>query len=62
MNAGILREGNDQRDTGMAALNAKGSIDAELLPHQQKVTRQTAGQTAVTQKGVSGMANEQMVR
>jgi glutathione synthase/RimK-type ligase-like ATP-grasp enzyme len=35
MDAGIVRDGNNRRDTSMVALSAAGQIDATFLPHQR---------------------------
>jgi hypothetical protein len=60
MGAGVLREGDNRRDTGMMALSAGGSIDAELLPCQPQVTRRVGDQTVIVQKEISGMGTPQM--
>jgi hypothetical protein len=62
MDNGVTRHGENQRDTGMVALNTAGRIDAELLEHQKEVTRKENGRTVVIKKGVSGMGTERMLR
>jgi hypothetical protein len=60
MGAGVLREGDKRRDTEMVALSARGTVDAEFLPHQPQVTRRAGDQTLIVQKGISGMGTSQM--
>jgi hypothetical protein len=60
MDAGVLREGDNRRDSGMVALGPGGSVDAEFLLHQPQVTRRVGDQTVIVQKGISGMETSQM--
>jgi hypothetical protein len=60
MDAGVLPEGDNRRDTGMVALSAGGSVNAEFLPCQPQVTRRVGNRTVIVQKGISGMGTPQM--
>jgi hypothetical protein len=55
MDAGVLREGEDRKDTGMVAVCAGGSVDGEFVLHQPQVTRGVGNQIVIVQKGISGM-------
>jgi hypothetical protein len=62
MDAGVVRHGNNGRDTGMVALSAAGEVDAQFIAHRRQVTSRRGGQTVVTRKGISGMGSEQMTQ
>lgn len=62
MDAGVLQQGDKQRDTGIVALSATEQIDAEFLAHQREVTRKRRHETVVVRKGISGMGSEQMLK
>jgi hypothetical protein len=61
VDAGVLREGDDGRDTGMMTPSAAGNIDAQFLPHRRQVTGKVGDETMVVQKAVSWMGAAHMV-
>jgi hypothetical protein len=61
MDTGGRREGNDQRDTEMAALSPAGGINAHVFKHRKQVARKADGGTMVIEKGISGTGAKQIL-
>jgi hypothetical protein len=60
--AGVLRHGDNRRDTGMVAISAAGEVDAQFIAHRRQVTNRRGDQTAVVEKRISGMDTKQMTQ
>jgi hypothetical protein len=62
MDTGILRDGDNRRNTGIRALSGAGDVDAEFLAHRKQVTSRSGGQSIIGQNGPSGMGTKEMTK
>ncbi|KAH0801952.1 uncharacterized protein GO595_005250 [Histomonas meleagridis] len=60
MDSGVVSAGDHERDTGVVALSADGTIHPYFISHSPQKTKKVNGRSVVVKKKMEGMGFDQM--